>query len=121
LFEYAEMDEDIQRFKSIYYNADRTPVLIASDSVQITATSTSEIQKEKYRIYPNPSGGKIYVEGLTADGKYSVFNAGGLLVKKGFIKRNTSTIDLKKPSGNYFLVFQLPDGQKISHSVILKK
>lgn len=121
LFEYAEMDEDIQRFKSMYYNADRTPVLIASDSIQLTATSTPELQKENYRIYPNPSGGKIYIEGLTADGTYSVFNAGGLLVKKGFIKSSTSAIDLKMPSGNYFLVFQLPDGQKISYPVILKK
>jgi hypothetical protein len=121
LFEYEEKDEDIQRFKSMYYNADRTPVLIASDSILLTATSTPELQKENYRIYPNPSGGKIYIEGLTADGTYSVFNAGGLLVKKGFIKRNTSNIDLDLPSGNYFLLFQLPDGQKISHSVILKK
>lgn len=121
LFEYAEMDEDIQRFKSMYYNANRTPVLIASDSLQITATSTSEIQKEKYRIFPNPSGGKIYIEGVIADGTYSVFNAGGLLVKKGFINRNKSNIDLDLPSGNYFLVFQLPDGQKISHSLILKR
>ncbi|MBW6535264.1 MAG: T9SS type A sorting domain-containing protein [Mariniphaga sp.] len=121
LFEYAEMDEDIHRFKSMYYNANRTPVLISSDSTQLTATSTQEFQKEKNRIYPNPSGGKIYIEGLTADDTYSVFNTGGLLVKKGIIKRNTSNIDLDLPSGNYFLVFQLPDGQKINHSIILKK
>lgn len=121
MFEYAEMDEDIQRFKSMYYNANRTPVLIASDSIQLSVTSTSELQKEKYRIYPNPSGGKIYIESVTTDGTFSVLNASGQLVKKGFINRNKSHIDLDLPSGNYFLVFQLSDGQKISHSIILKK
>jgi hypothetical protein len=121
LFEYEEKDEDIQRFKSMYYNADRKPVLIASDSLQLTATSTPELQKEKYRIYPNPSGGKIYIEGLTADGKYSVFNAAGLLVKKGVINRNKSDIDLELPSGNYILRIDSTTGLQISHPIILKK
>jgi hypothetical protein len=120
LFENAEMDEDIHRFKTMYYNTDRSPILIASDLIQLTATSTPEIQKENYRVYPNPSSGKIYIEGLTTDGTYSVFNTGGLLVKKGFINRNKSDIDLELPSGNYILRIDSSTGLQISHSIILK-
>jgi len=120
LFEYAEMDEDIGRFKNMYDNANRTPVRIATDSISLTTTSTPEIQKEKYRIYPNPTSGKIYIDGVAKDCTYSVFNTGGLLVKKGFINRNESDIALNLPSGNYHLVLHFPDGKKISHSIMLK-
>ena len=120
LFEYAKMDEDIGRFKNMYDNANRTPVRIATDSISLTTTSTPEIQKEKYRIYPNPTSGKIYIDGVAKDCTYSVFNTGGLLVKKGFINRNESDIALNLPSGNYQLVLHFPDGKKISHSIMLK-
>ncbi|HDR50701.1 MAG TPA: T9SS type A sorting domain-containing protein, partial [Mariniphaga anaerophila] len=120
LFEDAEKDEDIQRFKNMYYNTDRTPILITSDSLRLTASSTPEIQKEKYRIYPNPTSGKIYIDGVAEDCTYSVFNTGGLQVKKGFINRGESYIALNLPSGNYLLVLHLPDGEQISHSFILK-
>ncbi|WP_372948040.1 T9SS type A sorting domain-containing protein [Mariniphaga sp.] len=119
LFEHAETDEDIHRFKNMYYNTNRSPMLIASDSMQLTATSTPEIQKEKYRIYPNPTSGKIHIEGIADNCTYSVFNTLGLLVKKGFIERNESGIALNLPSGNYLLVLHLADGKQFSHSIIL--
>jgi phage-related minor tail protein len=50
-----------------------------------------------------------------------VFNAAGLLVKKGVINRNKSDIDLELPSGNYILRIDSTTGLQISHSIILKK
>jgi hypothetical protein len=120
LFEHAETDEDIQRFKNMYYNTDRLPILIASDSMQLTVTSTPEIQKEKYRIYPNPASGKIYIDGIAKNCTYSVFNTGGMLVKKGFITSKETAIDFALPSGKYVLVLHLSDGEQKSHSFILK-
>lgn len=120
LFEFAQMDEDINRFKIMYYKTNRTPILIASDSIQFLTSSAYRFKKDNLMVYPNPSNGKIHIDGLANNCRYAVFGTGGTLMKKGSINSNNPEIDLKLPSGSYLLVLYLPDGKEISHKIILK-
>ena len=121
LFEVAEEDDDIIRFKNIYFNADRTPVLIASDSQQFNITSVAETSKHNVMIYPNPTTGTIYITGVDKYFNYSVYNNAGMCVKNGLSYGQNSAIDLRLPSGNYHLMINTTDGYKTGHSLILKK
>ena len=77
LFEKADFDEDIYRYKTMYYKANRRPVLIASDSLSVTATLFPEIESENFRIYPNPTAGILYIDGADEFCEYAVFTSGG--------------------------------------------
>jgi hypothetical protein len=121
LFEKADVDEDISRYKNMYYKANRNPVLIAADSLSTAATFFPEIKKENIHIYPNPATGRIFIDGADSYFNYTLFNSGGICVKDGSVVGNNTEIWLDLPSGNYFLVLHGPNGREVSHTIILKK
>jgi len=121
LFGEAEEDEDISRFKTMYYDSDRAPVLIASDSLQLIITSATGMTKENFSVYPNPSTGRLYIEGIKKNCNYSIFDVGGICVQKGVLNTGNSEIYLELPSGNYFIMVNTPNGDQVSHSIILNK
>ncbi len=54
----------------------------------------STIDQSNIRIYPNPSKGTIYVDGLSGDANYSLTNISGTIVKSGLLSSRTLTFDV---------------------------
>ncbi len=121
LFEEAEKDDDIKLFKNMYDDADRTPVLIASDSQHLNVTSVAETSKHDVMIYPNPTTGIIYITGVDKYFNYSVYNSSGMCVKNGLAYGNYSPIDLGLPSGSYYLMINTTESYKADLPLIIKK
>lgn len=80
----------------------------ATDAVVIrfeTCLSAFENRQESSTFYPNPSDGRIFVEGFEEGASYRILDSKGSLISAGQLKG--SMIDLRSvPAGMYFLEFQ---------------
>ncbi len=108
LFGRADEDEDISRFKSMYTTSDNTPVEVASGTKMILTTSTPAINKTQFKVYPNPSGGRIRIEGINQPSAYLVYTLNGRQVMDGALEPGSNEINLNLPSGSYLLQIQSP-------------
>ena len=105
---------EIDTFLNMYDQADRTPFLIASDSVQTPAFTTGVAQNlilSDLRLWPNPtSDGRITLSGLHHEARIVVYDAGGRRVT---IEENQTgnrrVILLPESKGIYYLVASLGD------------
>lgn len=121
LFEKADFDEDIYRYKTMYYKANRRPVLIASDSLSVTATLFPETESENFRIYPNPTAGILYIDGADEFCEYAVFTSGGECVTKEKVHDSRVRIKIDAPSGLYLLLLRDFNGKEVTHRIVLEK
>jgi hypothetical protein len=119
LFTKADEDADINRFKEMYFKSNRTGIVVASDSAQITGTSIQGIEHGNYRIYPIPATEKIRIDGIEETTGFSIFTADGKWIKGGTVEMNNSQINLGLQSGFYLLVLQ-SSKDKFSTPLIVK-
>ncbi|NOR75047.1 MAG: T9SS type A sorting domain-containing protein, partial [Draconibacterium sp.] len=120
MFEKADEAEEIATFREMYFNADRTPVFIAADSLQVTYSGNLTKENLKLNIYPNPTSGKIRLAGINGVANYSIFTTTGKLIKSGSVQAINPVIELFAPDGNYLLM--LLQGDKIhTEKLILRK
>jgi hypothetical protein len=110
LFGRANEDEDISRFKSMYEASDDTPVEVASDAKMIVATTLPAFNKNQFKVYPNPSEGRIRIEGTNQAAGYSVFASDGRKMTGGALEPGSNELNLNLPSGSYLLQIQSPAG-----------
>ncbi len=118
MFAFGEMDADIQLFRNLYYKADRSPVLIASESKEVILTSITDVQHTGLSVYPNPTTGRIRVEGIHTLFSYNVYTLGGVLVKSGSVGAGDQEISLSLLPGNYLFIIQTIEGKYTRHLVI---
>lgn len=110
---------------NIFYPNGQNPIFFqrgdttAGKFVSILFTSAKEVISRKVSIYPNPSGGKIWIGGLEPGQAFiSIFNVQGVLVNQQAIEPQRE-IDLRAlPDGLYHLQIQV--GGKIFKEKILK-
>jgi hypothetical protein len=97
----------IDTFRTMYENADGTPILIAADSLSDDRTSMNEYGADGFMLWPNPSAdGVVHLIGEHIDA-VRVYDVHGALVQA--IKRRTSrgwSITLPAASGAYHLVVE---------------
>ncbi len=105
MFAYADKDDDISRFKMMYQASGNKAVEIASDTKTIVATSVPGHFEHPFRVYPNPSGGRITIDGVTRDVRYSLYSAVGKHMHQGLLRAGSNYLNLDVPPGVYFLVF----------------
>jgi hypothetical protein len=76
----------------------------AVSKVDLSSLSLEEnLLRHELSVFPNPSSDFIHVSGLTAKGKYSIFNILGAEIKKGTVS-NQEGIDIRNfKNGLYFL------------------
>ncbi len=69
------------------------------------ATSTDKFAESDIKVYPNPTSGKVNIQGLEQGTRIQVFNQTGALLKDIRTSRSMETISLdNQPSGMYLLV-----------------
>lgn len=104
LFDEAEKDEDIQRFERMYHESEQKPVLIAADSMNVSATSLQELKMNSVFIYPNSSTGNVLLHGISGKTDDTIYSSNGLLIENGLINRENQELNLGLPAGNYIFV-----------------
>ncbi len=72
----------------------------------------SHIRKEEFRNstslkwYPNPTSGKISIEGIPKETRFRVYSVSGMLMHESQLSEGMQAIDLNKlPSGAYYIQF----------------
>ena len=106
LFEYANDDEDINRFKTMYENMENKSIIVANDSLQIFATGENIINQPEFKIYPNPSRGKLHFSGIKESINYFIYSKKGTCVKYGVLPAGETSMTLNLTSGSYLFVAQ---------------
>ncbi len=106
MFAFTDVDEDIDRFRQMYEAADNTPVLIASETQSIIITSLKESRHSQYIVYPNPSDGNIYVDGIDVDTYYTIHTLDGRLVRRDVLTRDVNMLRTQLSPGEYLFVIQ---------------
>ena len=80
--------------------------------------NVENLSKKEISIYPNPTSGKLFFNGLEK-GTYDLYNINGELVKKEG-KIENSSLQLNVPKGNYILVTKTIDGSVNTNKIIVK-
>jgi hypothetical protein len=97
---------EIDEFEAMYNAADKSAVLIASDSILNinVVTSVNELEAAEFAAYPNPTqNGFVYLSGQTRDiESIEVFNTRGQLVQT-LSRYPSSGIELPEQAGVYFI------------------
>lgn len=84
--------------------------------------NTIEINKKKpLNIYPNPTKGKIYFDGLENKIKsVKVFNTNQQLIFEKIIQISDRNIDIPHIPGTYFVTFYLMDSTTLTKKIIIE-
>ncbi len=104
MFGYSSAE--IDRFKSYYNAADKSPILMGQKEITSSYTGILRTPKENIlSVFPNPSHGKIYLQASHPILSITVFNAGGWLMKSIPVsgKTNSTSLDLPVAKGVYFV------------------
>lgn len=120
LFEYSEDDEDIQSFKKMYHKIQRKSEIVAKDSMYLAITDVKDFENNTFLIYPNPTSGKIRLQGMNEDFTYSIFSSEGVRVKSGKIISVAQELILNLPPGNYVFVAETKFQRHNADLIILK-
>lgn len=92
-------DEDIFRVTAA------NGVTVVEYVVSLTITSVEDILGDRIRLYPNPSTGKVFIEGLEPGTRIQVYNIVGVPVISRVVQDSTEVLSLEdRPGGLYFVV-----------------
>ena len=80
--------------------------------------SIEEIQELKVSLYPNPTSGKLFINGITNETTVDVFSVDGRQLMKRTINGNT-TLDLNYTSGLYLLKLT-SEGKSVVKKILIK-
>ena len=72
-------------------------------------------------MYPNPTSGRVIVQGLTRGNRVQVFNSVGIILRDVIVDNSTEYVSLTaQPAGIYIFVISSKD-QHINIQKIVKK
>lgn len=79
---------------------------------EITARLTDyEIRSARFRVYPNPSSGKIYMDALPENSSLTVIQSSGQVIDEMELQENQNQVDLSSlPPGLYLLIRRTAKG-----------
>lgn len=111
MFSYSS--DFINSFRNMYNAADKTPVLVASDSLIALQTNFLSTVSSTVRIYPNPvTHGWLHVEGKTSVADVELYNSFGQRVEiVAVYKAGLLSIKMPHQSGIYYLRCSSKNGQ----------
>ena len=115
MFSYES--DAINSFKSMYDQADKAAVLLASNSMVSTYVSIHQNSLNKTILYPNPSKGSINIDSQVKINTIDIFNIGGSHLSTIY-PENTSDIHISDQAGVYLLVLNSGDSKMIKKVII---
>ncbi len=84
-------------------------------------TAANKFAEGKVQVYPNPTSGKVNIQGLEQGTRIQVFNQIGALLRDIRTNRNMETISLdSQPSGLYLIVL-VKDNQLVGQYKIIRR
>jgi hypothetical protein len=107
---------EILFFKDMYDNSDRSPFLVSEISNDSISTGIDENVDLNLQIYPNPSNGIVYLEGIESDVSIELFTINGQFIDR---YENVSKIDLPDEKGVYILRI-IQEGKKDSIKRVIR-
>ncbi len=105
MFSYTSFE--IDRFKTMYEETDKTPVLMGSQSLVSLFTQTPTSNDISIRIFPNPSHGNLTIESKWEVLSYEIYTVDGTLIEKSENPNQDLrrlTISMSGHAGLHFLV-----------------
>ncbi|MCB0409293.1 MAG: T9SS type A sorting domain-containing protein [Flavobacteriales bacterium] len=108
---------EIDLFKHLYNNADHTPILVASAT--LNQVDIEEIESNPFVIYPNPTSSFVKIEGLNNINKIVLFSNEGKMIQN-FIWNGTSNQQIKLPErkGIYYIKITTKQGKSFSKKIL---
>ena len=113
---------EIDTFLNMYAAADKSPVLIAADTMQILSTvSIKENTLSAMRIYPNPSyDGLVRMENIDVGTTIDIYNTAGEKIISNQQRRNNNLyIQLPETKGLYYFIFSKGNNKKLEKVIRL--
>lgn len=80
--------------------------------------STSEIQLSNISIYPNPTSNIVFVEGLTSDFNYKVFDIQGRTINDGIINNQNNQVQLTNLNSGVYFIKIFDDNTSVTKKII---
>ena len=116
---FAESSPQIEEFRTMFDNADRSPVLIRETSLYVPGlTSTKEARLPEYRIFPNPTRNIAYLE-CGQKIHLDVYDMLGRFVLESNFGAGTHPLELPEP-GLYLLRLQFEDGNTTTEYLLFQ-
>ena len=79
--------------------------------LQLSTTGIDEVSAETVRVYPVPAVDVLNIETPDAAGEYAIYNLAGMLLQRGDISDNVTTVDVSSlAKGSYMLRYSAPQG-----------
>lgn len=93
MFSYGS--EQIDAFKSLYENSDKTPVLVGETDLISLSVNLHDLNADKMKVFPNPAHEEVYIHFDTDGTKHiSVFTAEGKLLESHTVVAGRKSIQL---------------------------
>jgi len=119
MFSYSS--EDIDRFRTMYNEADKSPVLLGETSLTSTYTSIPSNKYDDLTVFPNPSKGSISINKLSHAETIVIYDLNGRFVKDIRItagENNLKNIFVTDKKGIYFIVVNYGNTKVIRKIII---
>ena len=112
MFGYSSAE--IDRFKSYYDAADKTPVLMGEKETKSSYTDIFQQKASSFKLYPNPSTGKVFIHAQDPLLSVSLFNANGWLVRNIPVSGSSRSLSFDLPATKeiYYVRIRTRKGEK---------
>nr|WP_294923701.1 T9SS type A sorting domain-containing protein [uncultured Flavobacterium sp.] len=97
------------------YNAAVLPLEFATLS-----TVQNELDEVSFKLYPNPALEEIFVDKMTSDFDYKIFNVQGTLVNSGTLKNGNTRIRIESLPSGVYIINGTNEKSKISRKFVKK-
>jgi ELWxxDGT repeat protein len=103
-----------------YFDADGTVDVDGDKTVDVTLalTSVSNTVQRMINVYPNPTTGRINIEGVNAGTSWEIYNVSQQKVAEGLLDGNQ--LDLNLETGFYFLKLAAPGDQSYIQKIVVE-
>ena len=100
-------DANNKRIRKVSFNPSCFPE-------KLPAITTNEVS-----MHPNPAVNELYVENVSSNAEYVLFNITGIIEQTGTLQAGNNQIDISKlPMGLYILMLTTADGQRVVRKVV---
>ncbi|MDR7211739.1 T9SS type A sorting domain-containing protein [Flavobacterium piscis] len=105
-----------------FYLSEKSGYNAAMLPLEFTTLSTvqNELDEVSFKLYPNPALEEIYVDNMTSDFDYKIFNVQGTLMNSGTLKNGNTRIRIESLPAGVYIINGTNDKSKVSRKFVKK-